>query len=218
MEYGQQVTIKWWSMFDSLRIRFNARLVGPRDVIPRIEYRTNQYQGRAVSIVANLQNAVFPIGDAPRKVARYAAGSDTALSHQLFSGGVEQYVRDAVDVLNKRGAVTLAAYKAARAAQCYAMPSRASIEIRASQIVEKYRNTHLRSGTLLQTAALETDAAVEDRGIAEKHWGRYAEEHGLNAGRYGFDHYTWACAWLERCGLLVDVVDGKACKYGATWY
>jgi hypothetical protein len=223
MEYGQKVELGMVAQMGALRVRFAIELRAPHDVLPRIHYRTNVYQGRAVSIERGSQSVGFPLASvpAPSLVARYGAGSETALSDFMYSNGVADYIRAAVALLDARGAETLRAYQTAKAAATFPLPTRAEIDAAAESMRAAYaaKAGGLRTGTLHQTAALEMPAARADRALAEKHWARYAEDHGIvTTYRKTFDHYAWACDWLDRAGLLVDTVDGKPAKYGAAWY
>jgi hypothetical protein len=105
------------------------------------------------------------------------------------------------------------------------------IEAAAESLREDYRRERMRAGTLEQYAALHCAHAKVDAAIAKAHWHAYAKAHGIDAGRYGFDYYGWACAYLHRVGLYEVPVteemrasatggipaDVLTYKYGARW-
>lgn len=134
---------------------------------------------------------------------------------------------------NRRGEATKAAFLAAYAPLDYgnALPSLEMIEAHAETMRASYaaKAGGLRAGTLMQTAALDMDYAQTDRAVAEKHWIAYAEHYDLEKSRGYFDHFAWACAYLERVGLYtVPVTDAMrseakggiakdSYKYGERW-
>lgn len=216
--YGQKVAIEWTADLAGVSVRFSIELKGPHDVLPRISFEANQWQGTAVSIKRETERVVVPLGGTIPLVARYSAGSDTALRDCLFVGPeVVRYIERAVEYLDARDRETREAYEHAKDASPVVLPLRAEVDALAETLREHYDREKLRAGTLRQFAALQMPAALVDRDVAEKHWPRYAEEHGIDRGRYGFDHYSWACGWLARLDLLTDEYNGGPYKYGSAW-
>lgn len=82
-----------------------------------------------------------------------------------------------------------------------------------------YERDTLRAGTKAQWEALHTEEALKDRALAEKHWKMYAEDNNIETRQGYFDHYAWACSWLERHNLNPDPngPEGKPYKYGSAW-
>ncbi|HGW8780173.1 TPA: hypothetical protein ACQTZL_003746 [Pseudomonas aeruginosa] len=119
---------------------------------------------------------------------------------------------------NRRGEQTRAAFLAAFApVQAMGLPGADDVAAQAAKIRDQYERENLRSGTLEQTAALQTPHAVADKAVAEKHWPEYAAANGLETRQGYFDHYAWACAFLSRCGLY-EVPRGEGTyKYGHAW-
>ena len=78
----------------------------------------------------------------------------------------------------------------------------------------------MNAGSKAQRASLNSLEARQERALAQKHWPLYAEKHGLNPGRYGFDYHEWAKYWLTKAGLQPDpnyIRDGKPYSYGSAW-
>lgn len=212
--YGQTVKVQWWTERDGMRVELNAKLTGSR--LPRIA------PGRAVTFQHSVirfegqDNLVWPKDAQPDGLAfiRYARGSETAYQHFLVYRGVADWLRTVAALADAEGRETRAAYEAARALVTEAPRVATAEEVEARRAV--YEMEKLRAGTLLQFATLATPTAQEWMRLAEKHWPRFAEAHGLEVSKYrpGFDHYAATCWYLTEAGVITD--EGR--KYGAAWY
>lgn len=211
LSYGTTVRVEWFAeLAPDLIVEFQCELRPIYQVVP--QYRARIRETAAGSYIeAGSDTVYFPLEKTTREAAvRYAAGdSRTSYRPRIFTGAramVEAWAAE----LDRLGIESRAAYERDKAAGGV-MPS----EYR----VESYDSQKLRAGTRAQHDSLNSPAALLDRGLASKHWRCYAAEHGLDAGRYGFDHYAWACAWLARRGLLIDQngPNGKPHKYGSAW-
>lgn len=171
--------------------------------------------------------------DAGLFVRMYGAATDKAHGDARIRGGdVLALVRAWEAECNRRGEITRAAFEAAYASVGDA-PTHADIAAHAETMREAYnaKRGGLRAGTLMQTAALDTAHALADKAAAQNHWTAYAERHGIETRQSYFEHFAWACAYLERVGLYVVPVtdemreqatggiadDVKTYKYGARW-
>ena len=82
--YSQNVEIDWTVDLAGVMVRFAVELKGPHDVLPRISYRTEDFKGRAVSIMRGTEQVQFPLGAQIPLAARYGAGSETAPARLSF--------------------------------------------------------------------------------------------------------------------------------------
>ena len=172
-------------------------------------------------------------------VRTYAPGSDQSHADMHIRGrDVIALAKAWGEECNKSGAETKAAFLSAYAPLGYgnALPSLADVEAFAETMRAEYdaKAGGLRAGTLMQTAALAMPYAESDKAIAQAHWLPYAEHHGIKVSDYQtyFDHFGWACAYLQRIGLYeVPVTDEmrkqatggiaadvKTYKYGHRWF
>lgn len=231
---GFEVSIRCGEGYPSLRAHWTA-MVG--DVHTRfwIELRRVQFlhpttHRRAVTVAGQFlryegattlhwpdQGALFNdvAPDSGLFVRTYDSGSDQSHGDVRIRGrDMLALLRAWEDECNKRGAETKAAFLAAYGPLDYGnkLPSIADVEAFAEKMRAEYdaKRGGLRAGTLMQTAALAMPYAESDKAVAEKHWLHYAEHHGLEVSEYRsyFDHFAWACAYLQRIGLYeVPVTD-----------
>lgn len=178
-----------------------------------------------------LFNSVAP--DAGLFVRMYASGSDQSHGDARIRGRDMLALARAWEAeCDRRGEVTRAAFNAAHAqAAAPGLPTADDIADAVEAMRADYdaKRGGLRAGTLEQTAALATPHALADKAVAEKHWRPYAERFEIETRQSYFDHYAWACKWLERCGLyevpVTDAmradakggIDGDVYRYGARW-
>lgn len=209
IDYGTTLTVDWFAELvpgTVVEIRCKLRAIG--HILPFYsavfhDSPAGAYIERGTDIV------VFPFGRSREAALRFSPG-DAAKSFRprVFTGARELVAEWAAE-LDRLGIESRTAYERDKA--------RGGMFPREYQI-RSYDSEKLRAGTRAQYECLHTEAALLDRGLAEKHWRAYAAEHGLDPGRYGFDHYAWACAWLARHDLLTDPNGPNGPhKYGSAW-
>lgn len=217
--YGQSVAIEWATMMQGVCVEISAEVEASHQFKPRIAAKHNEWQGQVVSIDASTARLVYPFGDTSGlDSVRYAQGSKTAYPDFLVwgranSGGLAAFVRSvAAEMLRLR----VAGFAAYLADKREGLPPAETAG----------RISGMSAGSPAQNAALDSIAARKDRALAEKHWREYArdsepETWPVSAERGYFDHYSWACHWLQMHGLLEDPAfirkNGKPYKYGSAW-
>lgn len=222
IEYGPTVSVQWACTMGGLCVEIHAELRNSQ-YIPRLHARCNEWQGRIVSIDGSTARVIYPFGDtAGLQSVRYAQSSNTAYPSFLIWGnrepsGMLRYIDSIAAECLRIGADSFRAY----------LEDKARGNIRA----EPGRSMPgMCAGSPAQTAALSSDAALQDRGLAEKHWSAYVKDSSPEqwptgypdvSSRGYFDHYAWACKYLQSVGLLEDPgfirKNGKPYKYGTAW-
>jgi hypothetical protein len=209
--YGLNVKLTWYADVGDRRVHFQFELKGAH--LPRI------HPGRTVTVGDTFlryegTDTVHwdPQTGSPADFVRYGRGSPTALQHFVFYVGVSEWLDSLVELLNNEQRETRAAYAAALVS-VGSTPPRAATAAECDALRAVYGREHLRAGTLLQYATLRTPTAEAWQGIASAHWPRFAEAQGIETRQSYFDHYAWACWYLDGAGVLKD--DGY--KYGSAW-
>lgn len=239
-QHGRQLRASWSAMVGDIQTGFYV------DVRP--VHFLHPYTSRRAVTVANqfvryegatslnwpdkgaLYNSVA--GDAALFVRMYGGSDQSHADCHIRGGDVLALVRAWEDEANKRGEATRAAFEEAfKSAQALGLPSADDIRAQADKMRDDYAKQKTRAGTLEQAATLQTPHALADKAIAEKHWKPYADRFGIENSRDYFEHYAWACAYLDRCGMLSVPVtdemreqatggipaDWTAYRYGTRW-
>lgn len=216
--YGPTVSVQWDADLGGMIVGIHAELKGGR-FTPRLHANCNRWQDKIVSIDGTTARIVYPFGDiSGLHSVRYAQGSRESYPDFLVwgvpsAGGMLRYV-DSIAAENLRlQTESFAAYLA----------DKQSGHLRA----ETGRSIPgMSAGSPAQNAALGTDAALQDRALADKHWGSYCRDSDpdqwpVKSSQAYFDHYAWACKWLAGVGFLDDPSflrkNGKPYRYGSAW-
>lgn len=209
LEHNHTVKVEWVTELDGLLVEFEAQLSRPRGT-PMIDADMRHHNGVLVEIrsqrlvlTGDLQDQRMP------QYVQYGSGSPLSFGNRLMYGEL-----NIVGLLNTMACLDAEYYAAALAAyekDCVAglAPAEATRD-----------SSNMHAGSKAQRAELNSLGARRERALAEKHWPLYAEKHGLNPGKYGFDHHEWAKYWLTKSGLQPDpnyLRDGKPYSYGSAW-
>lgn len=225
-DYPTQTLIEWDAVVEGQPLSMRIDLRPLHNITPHVTGRVTCYNDGETIAKIEHQRLELPQGRGIGvQVQTYGSGSAKQWNSYVIwghpgSGAVQNTLQAMADKLDEQGRMTLAAYAADKArAEAGTLPP-------ADTDGEKpYALQSLRAGTRAQFDALRTSAALIDKSLAAKHWPRYADDHGIKTTQGYFDHYGWACAYLERVGLLRDpgliikCTDGKAraYKYGSAW-
>lgn len=209
LENSHTVKVCWIAELDDLLVEFDVQLSRHRGT-PAIEAEMRHHNGVLVEIrsqrlvlTGDLQDQRMP------QYIQYASGSPLSFGNRLMYG--ELNIVGLINTMAYLDAQYYAEALAAYEADCVAglPPAEASRDSGESH-----------AGSKAQRAELNSLGARRERALAEKHWPLYAEKHGLNPGRYGFDYHEWVKYWLTKAGLQPDpnyLRDGKPYSYGSAW-
>ncbi len=228
VNYGPMVQIQWETSLGGVIVGVRAELA-PSQMRPSISVQTSVVCGEVVAVRGSTAEVHYPFGDtAGLRHVRYQQSGKLDYPHFLIygvpaghpgspNGGMMRYVDSVVAELERRGAESMAAY----------LKDKESGHLIAD--LPRAGGMTTSAGSPAQEAALQSDAARRDRGLAEKHWRAYCQDSKPeewpkkpDLERQGwFDHYAWACKWLQREGLYRDpnflTKDGKPYAYGTRW-
>lgn len=209
LEYIHTVKVCWIAELDGLLVEFDVQLSRHRGT-PMIEADMRHHNGVLVEIrgqrlvlSGDLQGQCMP------QYIQYASGSPLSFGSRLMYGelNIVGLINTMAELDAQYYAEALAAYEADCAAGL--PPAEATRD-----------HGDMNPGSKAQRALLNSLEARQERALAQKHWPLYAEKHGLNPGRYGFDYHEWAKYWLTQAGLQPDpnyIRDGKPYSYGSAW-
>jgi hypothetical protein len=224
--YPTQTLIEWDVTLGEVPLSMRVEMRNIHGTTPEITGRVTCYNDGETIAKIEHQRLELPLGHGIGvQVQTYGSGSAKQWNSYVIwghpgSGAVQNTLQAMADKLDEQGRMTLAAYAADKArAEAGTLP------LMDADGEKPYALQSLRAGTRAQFDALRTSAALIDKSLAAKHWPRYADDHGIKTTQGYFDHYGWACAYLERVGLLRDpgliikCTDGKAraYKYGSAW-
>lgn len=205
--YGQCVRLEWYAQADGMRLHMTAELVGP--YMPRIQPGRVVTHGDTFIRYEGTDSLAWQnLAPACADFIRYGRGSPTALQHFTVYSGVRSWLETVAAKLDAENRETLASYT--RAAEGLSPPRVATVA-ECEALADWYGREKLRAGTLLQYATLRTDTAQAWEKVARDHWRQFAKAHGLDTGRYGFDHYGFSLWYLSGAGCLTD----NGYKYGS---
>lgn len=209
--YGQRVKLDWYTQADGMRLHMTAELVGA--YLPRIVPGHVVRHGDTFIRYEGTDSLAWQVhAPAVADFVRYGRGSPTALQSFVVYSGVREWLEAVAAKLDAENRETLASYERAFAPLA-SMPPRVATEQEANAHGYAYGCGKLRAGTLLQSATLRTDTAAAWEKVARDHWRQFARAHGIEVGRYGFDHYGFTCWYLGAAGCLTD----GGYKYGSAW-
>lgn len=209
MEHRPSAKVEWIAELDGLLVEFQVELSRSRGW-PQISADMRHHNGILVEIrrqwvelTGDLQDQRMP------QYIQYASGSPTSFGNRLMYGelNIVGLINTMAELDAQYYAEALAAYEADCAAGL--PPAEATRD-----------HGDMNAGSKAQRALLNSLEARQERALAQKHWPLYAEKHGLNHGRYGFDYHEWAKYWLTQAGLQPDpnyIRDGKPYSYGSAW-
>jgi hypothetical protein len=225
-DYPTQTLIEWDAVVEGQPLSMRIDLRPLHNITPHVTGRVTCYNDGETIAKIEHQRLELPQGRGIGvQVQTYGSGSAKQWNSYVIwghpgSGAVQNTLQAMADKLDEQGRMTLAAYAADKArAEAGTLP------LMDADGEKPYALQSLRAGTRAQFDALHTSAALIDKSLAAKHWPRYADDHGIKTTQGYFDHYGWACAYLERVGLLRDPgllimgKDGKAQDYlyGSAW-
>lgn len=210
MEHRPSAKVEWIAELDGLLVEFQVELSRSRGW-PQISAEMRHHNGILIEIRNQWVELTGDLKDqrCPQCLT-YASGSPTSFGNRLMYGE-----------LNIVGLINTMAYLDAQ----YYAEALAAYEKDCVTGVPLADVTHADPGGMnaaskAQRAELNTLGARRERALAEKHWPIYAEKHGLNHGKYGFDYHEWVKHWLTQAGLQPDpnyIRDGKPYSYGSAW-
>lgn len=210
MEHRPSAKVEWIAELDGLLVEFEVELSRSRGW-PQISADMRHHNGILVEIRRQWVELTGDLKDqrCPQYLS-YGSGSPTSFGNRLMYGE-----------LNIVGLINTMAYLDAQ----YYAEALAAYEKDCVTGVPLADVTHADPGGMnaaskAQRAELNTLGARRERALAEKHWPIYAEKHGLNHGKYGFDYHEWVKHWLTQAGLQPDpnyIRDGKPYSYGSAW-
>ena len=209
MEHRPSAKVEWIAELDGLLVEFQVELSRSRGW-PQISADMRHHNGILVEIRRQWVELTGDLKDhACPHYLSYASGSPTSFGNRLMYGelNIVGLINTMAELDAQYYAEALAAYEADRAAGL--PPAEATRD-----------HGDMNAGSKAQRALLNSLEARQERALAQKHWPLYAEKHGLNPGRYGFDHHEWAKYWLTQAGLQPDpnyIRDGKPYSYGSAW-
>lgn len=210
LEHRASAKVEWIAELDGLLVEFQVELSRSRGW-PQISADMRHHNGILVEIRRQWVELTGDLKDqrCPQYLS-YGSGSPTSFGNRLMYGE-----------LNIVGLINTMAYLDAQ----YYAEALAAYENDCVTGVPLADVTHADPGGMnaaskAQRAELNTLGARRERALAEKHWPIYAEKHGLNHGKYGFDYHEWVKHWLTQAGLQPDpnyIRDGKPYSYGSAW-
>ena len=209
MEHRPSAKVEWIAELDGLLVEFQVELSRSRGW-PQISADMRHHNGILVEIRRQWVELTGDLKDhACPHYLSYASGSPTSFGNRLMYGelNIVGLINTMAELDAQHYAEALAAYEADRAA---GLPP--------VEVSSGHGDSH--AGSKAQRALLNSLEARQERALAQKHWPLYAEKHGLNPGRYGFDYHEWAKYWLTQAGLQPDpnyIRDGKPYSYGSAW-
>ena len=217
--YDVQLKLEWytelsgdlqnWAALTTNRVRMSLELVNLWGITPRLRARITRVHD-VITRISDTQ-IEWPIPPA-REVQRVRYSQVDHRSYHMFlvwsptDAGMLETVGKWAQAAYKRREESRKAYEEDKAAGLAPEPE-----------ADPYEGSgKLRAGTKAQYECLNTEEARKDAALARKHWRMYAEEHGIESTQGYFDHFRWACAWLERHNLLTDP-NANGYKYGSAW-
>ena len=209
MEHRPSAKVEWIAELDGLLVEFQVELSRSRGW-PQISADMRHHNGILVEIRRQWVELTGDLKDhACPHYLSYASGSPTSFGNRLMYGelNIVGLINTMAELDAQYYAEALAAYEADCAAGL--PPAEATRD-----------HGDMNAGSKAQRALLNSLEARQERALAQKHWPLYAEKHGLNPGRYGFDYHEWAKYWLTQAGLQPDpnyIRDGKPYSYGSAW-
>ena len=209
MEHRLSAKVEWIAELDGLLVEFQVELSRSRGW-PQISADMRHHNGILVEIRRQWVELTGDLKDhACPHYLSYASGSPTSFGSRLMYGelNIVGLINTMAELDDQYYAEALAAYEADCAAGL--PPAEATRD-----------HGDMNAGSKAQRALLNSLGARQERALAQKHWPLYAEKHGLNPGRYGFDYHEWAKYWLTQAGLQPDpnyIRDGKPYSYGSAW-
>ena len=209
MEHRPSAKVEWIAELDGLLVEFQVELSRSRGW-PQISADMRHHNGILVEIRRQWVELTGDLKDhACPHYLSYASGSPTSFGSRLMYGelNIVGLINTMAELDAQYYAEALAAYEADCAAGL--PPAEATRD-----------HGDMNAGSKAQRALLNSLEARQERALAQKHWPLYAEKHGLNPGRYGFDYHEWAKYWLTQAGLQPDpnyIRDGKPYSYGSAW-
>lgn len=209
MEHRPSAKVEWIAELDGLLVEFQVELSRSRGW-PQISADMRHHNGILVEIRRQWVELTGDLKDhACPHYLSYASGSPTSFGNRLMYG--ELNIVGLINTMAELDAQYYAEALAAYEADCAAgLPP--------VEVSSGHGDSH--AGSKAQRALLNSLEARQERALAQKHWPLYAEKHGLNQGRYGFDYHEWAKYWLTQAGLQPDpnyIRDGKPYSYGSAW-
>ena len=209
MEHRPSAKVEWIAELDGLLVEFQVELSRSRGW-PQISADMRHHNGILVEIRRQWVELTGDLKDhACPHYLSYASGSPTSFGNRLMYGelNIVGLINTMAELDAQYYAEALAAYEADGDAGL--PPAEATRD-----------HCDMNAGSKAQRALLNSLEARQERALAQKHWPLYAEKHGLNPGRYGFDYHEWAKYWLTQAGLQPDpnyIRDGKPYSYGSAW-
>ena len=209
MEHRPSAKVEWIAELDGLLVEFQVELSRSRGW-PQISADMRHHNGILVEIRRQWVELTGDLKDhACPHYLSYASGSPTSFGNRLMYGelNIVGLINTMAELDAQYYAEALAAYEADCATGL--PPAEATRD-----------HGDMNAGSKAQRALLNSLEARQERALAQKHWPLYAEKHGLNPGRYGFDYHEWAKYWLTQAGLQPDpnyIRDGKPYSYGSAW-
>ena len=209
MEHRPSAKVEWIAELDGLLVEFQVELSRSRGW-PQISADMRHHNGILVEIRRQWVELTGDLKDhACPHYLSYASGSPTSFGSRLMYGelNIVGLINTMAELDAQYYAEALAAYEADCAAGL--PPAEATRD-----------HGDMNAGSKAQRALLNSLEARQERALAQKHWPLYAEKHGLNPGRYGFDYHEWAKYWLTQAGLQPDpnyIRNGKPYSYGSAW-
>lgn len=209
MEHRPSAKVEWIAELDGLLVEFQVELSRSRGW-PQISADMRHHNGILVEIRRQWVELTGDLKDhACPHYLSYASGSPTSFGNRLMYG--ELNIVGLINTMAELDAQYYAEALAAYEADCAAgLPP--------AEVSSSHGDSH--AGSKAQRALLNSLEARQERALAQKHWPLYAEKHGLNPGRYGFDYHEWAKYWLTQAGLQPDpnyIRNGKPYSYGSAW-
>ena len=209
MEHRPSAKVEWIAELDGLLVEFEVELSRSRGW-PQISADMRHHNGILVEIRRQWVELTGDLKDhACPQYLSYASGSPTSFGNRLMYG--ELSIVSLIGTMAYLDAQYYAEALAAYEKDCVTGVPPADV-IRSSG--------DMNAASKAQRAELNTLGARRERALAEKHWPIYAEKHGLNHGKYGFDYHEWVKHWLTQAGLQPDpnyIRDGKPYSYGSAW-
>lgn len=209
MEHRPSAKVEWIAELDGLLVDFQVELSRSRGW-PQISADMRHHNGILVEIRRQWVELTGDLKDhACPHYLSYASGSPTSFGNRRMYG--ELNIVGLINTMAELDAQYYAEALAAYEADCAAgLPP--------AEVSSSHGDSH--AGSKAQRALLNSLEARQERALAQKHWPLYAEKHGLNPGRYGFDYHEWAKYWLTQAGLQPDpnyIRNGKPYSYGSAW-
>lgn len=210
--YWETLRASWSAMVGDIRTHFSVDIRRVHWLHPRTHRRSVEAFGHTFLRYEGPASLVWPrefsqqwdsVKESAGLVAyAYNSGESSSGDFRIRGVDVAALALAWQDEANRRNEETREAFERAYSAvESFGLPSKNDIGKTARKIRAKYKAEKLRAGTLEQTAALQTEHALADRAVAEKHWPAYTRHHDIETRQGYFDHYAWACAYLRRVGL-----------------